>query len=216
MTKLMNINIDCPNEFFIFCNRYNWVTEHNLSVTKGFTSAAYSFCDNNNAFTKKYLEGSVNYLPFLPTTTDCGFLSPYCLTAINDYRIEYDAEICRKRNYPKFPSRLSAIFAFGDLETCHIVAKKYGWDLSSVKKFKLVEHPLTRVIKVNMEIVSLAKLSYKISYSNAEDLDRYWRHYWSGGGAIQEELPSQNYSRKTFDSGVIFEYLIEGSVKIIE
>ena len=48
--------------------------------------------------------------------------SPYMLSAINDYRIEYDAEVFREKNYPLYPSRLSALYAFGDLETSKYVS----------------------------------------------------------------------------------------------
>ena len=212
MTKLMNVDLECPDEFFIFCDRYNPMTVHNLTFTKTFTSAAFTNCSFNREFLKEYLAGSVNYLPFLPAKSDCDVLSPYCLTAMNDYRIEYDAEICRKKYYPKYPSRLSSVFAFGDYEICKIVTNKYRWDLTTVKKFNLIENPLTRVIKVNMEIVTLARYAYRISHSEEDELDNLWRHYWSGGGNIQKELPEPNFSRKKYDSGEIFEYLIEGDV----
>lgn len=48
--------------------------------------------------------------------------SPYMLSAINDYRIEYDAEVFREKNYLLYPSRLSALYAFGDLETSKYVS----------------------------------------------------------------------------------------------
>jgi len=169
-------------------------------------------------FLKKYQEGTATYLPFLPTGSDCNVFSPYCLTAINNYRVEYDAEICRKAYYPKYPSRLSAVYAFGDYETCEKVVKIHpDWrDLSTLKKFRLIETPLTRVIKVNMEIVTLAQKAYRISSISQSDLDNLWKHYWNGGGNFQMELPDVNFSRTKHDSGEIFEYLIEGAVVLNE
>ena len=216
MTSLMNVKLECPTNFFIFCNRYHPMTVHNLTFTKTFTSAAFTYCSISSEFLKKYSEGVANYLPYLPVKSDCEVISPYCLTSMNDYRIEYDAEICRKANYPKSPSRLSAVFAFGDYETCKIVAKKYNWDLTSVKRFNLVNNPLNRVIKVNMEIVSLARYAFRISYSEQNELENLWRHYWNGGGNIQMELPNANFSREKIDSGEIFEYLIEGAVTLAD
>lgn len=195
MGRLMNLNLEYPTEFFIFCNRYNPITVHNLTFTKTFKSAAFTNCSISDEFLKQYLDGSVNYLPFSPTKRDCNVLSPYCLTAMNDYRIEYDAEICRNAYYPKYPSRLSAVYAFGDFETCKKVVAKYHWDLSTVKKFKLIDTPLIRVIKVNMEIVSLARYAYRISYSDENNLEYLWKHYWNGSGNIQMELPDTNFSR---------------------
>ena len=91
--------------------------------------------------------------------------------AINDYMVEYDAELCRKYHYPQYPSRLSAIFAFGDYETCKEVDRKYDWDLSTVKKFRLNIDNLTRVIKVNMEIVSLMRTAYIRGFFDDETKD---------------------------------------------
>lgn len=216
MTILMNTGSECPNEFYIFCNRYNPMTVHNLTVTKTFTSAGYANCSMDSEFFKKYLDGSATYLPFLPAKPDCNIVSPYCLTAMNDYRIEYDAEVCRKTYYPKYPSRLSAVYAFGDFESCEKVSKKWNWDISTVKKFKLIENTLTRVIKVNMEIISLARYAYRVSFSDANELNKLWRHYWSGGGNICMELPDANFARKRYDSEEIFEYLIEGDVVLID
>jgi hypothetical protein len=211
----MNLNLERPEEFFIFCNCFIPMTVHNLKYVKRFDSGAFSNCSISKDFLTKYLEGTVNYLPFLPTAQD-RILSPYCLTAINEYRIEYDAEISRSKYYSKYPSRFSAVFAFGDWATCKEVHRKYGWDLSTVKKFKIIDSPLTRVIKVNMEIVSLARTAYRISYSDMNELDHLWKHYWNGGGDIQMELPDPNCSRTIYSSGEIFEYLIEGTVVLIE
>lgn len=219
MIKLMNTGLACPEEFFIFCAEDKPDTVHNLTFTKTFTSAAFTGCSMNRDFLNKYLDGSASYLPFLPAKTDCNVLSPYCVTAINNYRVEYDAEICRKAYFPKYPSRLSAIFAFGDKETCHKVVDKYGeeWrDIKTVKKFRLIETPLTRVVKVNMEIISLARDAYRISYSDQNVLDTIWRQYWSGGGNMRLELPNANFRRGVKESGEIYEYLIEGVMELVD
>ncbi|PCI43871.1 MAG: hypothetical protein COB41_06065, partial [Proteobacteria bacterium] len=140
-------------------------------------------------------------------------LSPYLLSAINDYRIEYDAEIYREENHPLYPSRLSALYAFGSIETCRLVSEKYGWPLDAVQQFRLKDWPLTRIAKVNMEHVSLARRAYKISMM--QDIDRLWGGYWTGFDEIILELPSSNFERKQYNSGVIWEYLIEGVVECI-
>ncbi len=130
--------------------------------------------------------------------------------------MEYDAELCRKYYYPKYPSRLSAIFAFGDYETCKKVNRKYGWDLSTVKKFRLNIDNLIRVIKVNMEIVSLMRTAYKIGFFDDKTKDDIWKKYWNGTGDIDLELPDVESERKIYHSGEIFEYLIEGKPVLIE
>ena len=207
------------NEYYVFVNQYRPITVLNLKNTKCFTSAAYGYCSLDPNFSKEYLEGNANYLPFISHEKSLPIISPYCLSAINDYRVEYDAELCRKQYYPKYPSRLSAIFAFGDYETCKKVERKYrkfGWDLNTVKKFRLNIDNFTRVIKVNMEIVSLMRTAYIRGFFDDKTKNDIWKCYWNGTGNIDLELPDVESERKICNSGEIFEYLIEGKLVLIE
>lgn len=204
------------NEFYVFINQYSPIAVLNLKNTKCFVSAAYGYCSLNPNFSNKYLEGNVNYLPFISHERDLPIISPYCLSAISDYMVEYDAELCRKHYYPKYPSRLSAIFAFGDYETCIKAHKKHGWDLSTVKKFRLNFDDHTRVIKVNMEIVSLMRGAYIRGFFDDKTKDDIWKKYWNGTGNIDLELPDAESERKIYNSGEISEYLIEGKLVLIE
>jgi len=213
---LMNLEEKIPDIFYIFVNQYNPITVHNLNFTKCFTSAAYAYCGSSDDFIKKYLNGTATYLPYKLNEMDLKFLSPYFLSAINDYKIEYDAENYRAQNFPLYPSRFSAIYAFGDYETCELVSQKYNWDISTVKKFKLDKDLLTRVVKVNMEIISLSRLAYKISMVNNETINTIWNNYWSGNGNFQIELPSTNMHHKIYQANDFFEYLIEGKIILQE
>jgi len=67
-----------------------------------------------------------------------------------------------------------------------------------------------------MEVISLAKYAYSISYFERSELDKLWKSYWNGGGNIEMELPNTNSSRIKFTSGEIFEYLIEGALVLID
>lgn len=83
----------------------------------------------------------------------------FSFNVVNDYALEYNLELYRYANECRYPSRMSAIYAFGDYGTCIEVNKKYNWDLKTVKKFKLLKNNeltdrLTRVTKHNMEIIS--------------------------------------------------------------
>nr|WP_298409905.1 hypothetical protein [uncultured Halomonas sp.] len=211
--KLVNIDEEAPDTFYIFVNQFNPITHHNFNLTKSFFSGAADSC-SDAGFLKKYIEGKVRYLPYEPCHNDVLGVSPYFLTAINDYRIEYDAEVYRERHHPLYPSRLSALHAFGNLETCELVSQKYHWPLDTVQKFRLKDWPLTRIAKVNMEHVSLARHAYKVSM--LEDIDKLWAGYWSGFDNIILELPAAGFERKKYDSGVIWEYLIEGIVECTE
>ncbi len=214
MTKLLNLEKDAPSEFFIFVNQNNPVTYHNFNLTGRFVSGAFQSTEFSKEILEKYISGQLQFLPYRLCKMDAVAVSPYFLSAINDYRIEHDVEIYREQHYPIYPSRLSAIYAFGDYETCIAIHEKYHWNLSQVQRFRLVEHPLNRMVKVNMEHVSLARYAYKVSM--LKDIDQLWQGYWQGFDNIVLELPTENFQRRNFESGVIWEYLIEGVVEKIE
>ncbi|MCE5226998.1 MAG: hypothetical protein LLG05_14230 [Porphyromonadaceae bacterium] len=211
--KLINLDEDAPETFYIFVNQLNPMTEHNFKLTNTFSSGSFNSCLDPN-FAEKYLRGKARYLPYEPCQADYISPSPFFLSVINDYRIEYDAEVYREKHHPLYPSRLSALFAFGDIETCKLVSQKHGWPLDTVYKFRLKEWPLTRIAKVNMEHISLARHAYKVSM--LQEIDNLWGGYWAGFDEIILELPSTNFKRQQYNSGVIWEYLIEGIVECIK
>jgi hypothetical protein len=198
---------------YIFVNQLNPTTEHNFKLIGQFSSAAFGSI-GDPGFLKKYTEGSVRYLPYEPCQMDQLAISPFFLTAINEYRVEYDAEVFRERHAGLLPSRLSALYAFGDYESCKLVSAKYGWPLHSVQRFGLLPHPLNRVAKVNMEHVSLARHAYRTA--SLQDVDAVWQSYWSGDANCAFTLPSAGFSRKTYESGTIWEYLLEGTVEHLD
>jgi len=218
---LMNINEPIPDNFYIFVSYNNLITANNLGVNKHIISSAYGECSDQE-FRDKYLNGTAQYLPFEPCLhkVDCHTISPFLMSTINDYRVEYDAEKYRAQYYSTFPSRLSAIFAFGDYETCKLVAQKYNWSLHTIKKFKLLPNPLMRVVKVDMEIVSLARLAYRSPLS-VDTINIFWDTYWSGkkGFAMELAIPDETkiLTRKIINPNPsIFEYLIEGALILQE
>lgn len=194
----------------------NVVTKHNIENTKSIFSGAFGQLSVGDSFVTKYLEGTVDYLPFVQNeNSDANMISMFSNNVTSGYRTEYNCELYRKYNNPKYPSRLSACYAFGDYETCIEVSKKYHWDLSTVKKFKLLPNDFNRVVKVNMEIISLERTANKISMTSEETQNHIWSSYWNGIGNIKLELPTVE-GRKIFDSGVIWEYLIEGRLELNE
>ena len=214
--NLLNIKKKIPDEFYVFVNLNNMMTKHNLEFTKTFTSAIFGQLSVTPDLLPKFLTNSINYLPFIPNDeSDFKVISMFNNSITSDYRIEYNCELFRKRFYPHFPSRLSCIYAFGDFKDCEIVSKKYGWNLSTVMKFKLIDNPLNRVVKVNMEIISLGRYANNVSIIDKDSQNDIWESYWNGSGNIKMELPTLN-GRKEFESSEIWEYLIEGQLKLIE
>lgn len=210
MPRLMNVDEPVPNEFFIFVNQLNPITAHNFRLSGRFASAAFNSLELPG-FLPKYLNGKVRYLPYEPCPMEPMALSPYFLTAINEYRIEYDIEVYRERHCNLFPSRFSALYAFASEEACVEVNRRFGWPLERRRRFKLLDNPLNRVVKVNMQHVSLARHAYKAS--QFEGTDQLWSDYWSGVGDIEMSLPAPGFKTETAASGVIWEYLIEGVVQ---
>lgn len=214
MNKLLNLDEPIPNEFFVFINFDSLLTKHNLESTNSIFSAAFTYISIRKDLLEKYINGTLIYLPFAPNSKkDLGIISPFVQNITSGYKTEYNAELCRFQNFPLFPSRLSALYAFGDFQTCEKVSKLHKWPIETVRKFKLVPSVNNRIIKVNMEIVSLERYANKISTSSPETVDLTWKSYWTGKGEIETELPTIN-GRKTFKSGVIWEYLIEGVLEL--
>lgn len=211
----MNSDDEAPGIFYIFVNRLNTVTEHNFANVGSFASAAFTSL-GLPGFAEKYLDGTARYLPYEPARREAMAVSPYSLSAINDYRIEYDAEVFREQRCRLLPSRLSATYAFGTMEACEAVHRRYGWPLESVKQFKLIEHPFNRVIRVNMELVSLARRAYRQSFLEEAEVAYLWEKYWTGGGNATLSVPAPGFKRALLESGIIWEYLIEGVVQHID
>jgi hypothetical protein len=215
--QLINSTDNTPEEFYVFVNLSNFMTKNNYENSKTFNSAAFGELSMGGDFLEKYIKGAINYLPFTPNPDrSLHSVSPFHNSITADYRTEYNVEIARQYNYPFYPSRLSATYAFGDYDSCLEVNKKYGWDLSTVKRFQLRPHPLNRVAKVNMEIISLERYASRVSMLDQNTYNYIWTHYWTGQGNMQMELPTLEMKREIYNSGTLWEYLIEGSITGID
>lgn len=203
-----------PEEFFIFVNQLHPQAAHNYRITHTFTSRFYPLLVTEEG--RRALDnGDVDPFPFVPNPKMYPDLSPFTVSAMNEYRIEWDAEQVRRHRFPLKPSRLSAIFAFEDEHACIEAANKYRWPLEEVRRFKLKDpEGQARFSKVNMEIVSLMRHVYPLAAWGATDVYNIWAHYWSSGGELPVEIPDlrQGQAWRRLNSGVIWEWLIEGQV----
>lgn len=196
-----------PDEFFIFVNQANPVAENNYRLTKTFSSR---FAGRLQPLD----DAQADPMPFIPNPNVDPSLNPFVLSVTNDYEIEWNAELGREVFAPQAPSRMSAIYAFGDVESCQAVGAKYGWPLKSVRRFELVNSAEARVVRVNMEVVSLLRGVNRLASWSAEDHQAIWSHYWTGHGELSLQVPDTRAGQAwaTHTSGVIWEYLIEGVV----
>ena len=196
-----------PDALFIFVNQANPMTEHNYRVTKTFSSR---FAGRLHLLDT----GQADPMPFIPNPDADPMPTPFVMSVTSDYQTEWNAELGRRAFAPRAPSRMSALYAFGDIESCRAVHSKHGWPLETVRRFKLVESVDARVAKVNMEVVSLFRGANRLAAWSPEDHNAIWSHYWSGRGALTLQVPDirAGQSWHTLESGVIWEYLIEGTV----
>ncbi|BAY10572.1 hypothetical protein [Calothrix sp. NIES-2098] len=101
------------SEYFIFINFQNPIIKHKLQKTGQILSAAYASVENDSSLAEIYLQGKINYLPFvINEQVSTNFLSFYNNNAITNYRIEYDAEMRRFISFPQLPSRLSSLIGY--------------------------------------------------------------------------------------------------------
>ena len=213
---LLNVRENIPKNFYIFVDTDNPITARAMRTTKTFSSSAYTMCRHSKSFLEKYIKGKVRYLPYKECSQDMKVFSPYYMAVVNEFGIEHDAERVREKFYPLYPSRLSAVYAFGDYDTCVKVSKKHNWDLKSVRRFELVNDRSTRVIKVNMEIVSATRSMDIHCNLDEETRELLWKNYWTGSSYVPIGPHLANYPIGTLKVDDIFEYLIEGSLIIDE
>lgn len=192
---------------------------NNLRVSGAITSSGI-VATTEPEFRDAYVRGTANYAPFVPNDRlSSGFVSLFTMHVTSQYGVEYDAEYLRHREFPTLPSRLSAVYAFGHEDDCQKAHELYQWDLSTLRRFRLVQHPLTRVHRANMEIVSLMRSVYPKASWSRDERDSIWRHYWTGGGAMDVEIPVVKegaFTRQRITSGEIWEYLIEGQLQLVD
>lgn len=215
---LCNSSGSLPESFFVFVNMGNPITKHNIQVTHGITSGSIGEIAANEKLQDKYENGTIDYIPYVPNgSVDVHGMSIYSVNSGSSYRIEYNCELYRRQHEKTklYPSRMSCIYAFSDYRSCVDAANKYHWDINSVKEFTLAILPYTRVAKVNMEVISLIRGSEPITTLNPEEQEKIWEHYWSGGGDISITRSFDGDERLS-SSGVIWEYLIEGRLNLIE
>lgn len=213
MKKLLNLDEEIPSEFFIFVSETNFITQHNFKLSGQFTSGAYTSVSFSEDVRIKYLAGTLRYLADSNGAQDSMGVSPFYETARLD-PLEHQIEAHRHKFHPLYPSRLSAIYAFGDYESCRKASEKYKWPLSEVRRFCLIHDDFYgRVIKVNMERISLARMPW--SGPPAVEGSVYWEEYWQGKGNTVWMLPPGS-AKEHQESGVIWEYLIEGAVKCVD
>lgn len=209
-------NCAIPEQFYLFTNRNRFGLPPTASEGTSYVSAAYAACQTSEEFAAKYRDGGANYLPYLPEKPDLPQIPQHIMSIGTDMRVEYDAENIRLKYFPFAPSRVSALFAFGDEDSCKRANDYFAWDIKRVMRARLSLDPYVRVWRVNMEIVSILRELYATT-SAPESFSDLWRSYWAGEGNVSVRLPREieRGGRRTVTSGVLWQYLVEGRLDII-
>jgi hypothetical protein len=210
---------DIPDIFYVFCNTADLGCWHDLQFTHSITSAGIAACQDA-AFLKTYQDGTADYFPFVPNSgRSTGFTSFFSAALTAEYRVEYDVERIRRMEFSRAPSRFSCVFAFGALEDCQKASQIYRWNIQEVRRFRLVDHRLNRVARVNMDVVSLMRSGYRKGSWTEDRSIAIWRHYWSGAEGLSIDIPAVENDRPTrraMSVGTLWEYLIEGRLELID
>lgn len=197
---------------FVFINQASSMAVMNLEITGQFVSPVYAAVADAS-FRSAYASGSADFLPFTPNPDlSTGFMSPFTAGSLSNYHTEYDAELCRRAAFTHAPSRLTAVYAFDSMEACDEATRRYGWDLSTVVPFEVMH--VLRSVRVNMEIVSLARHAYATSMLDEQTKDHLWRSYWAGADSYDMDLPTLDAKgRHQVTVDALWELLVDGQLQ---
>ncbi len=189
---VLNTGEQAPESFFIFVKADNFLAQRNLEFGM-YTSSAINGCMADETARQPWVTGRADFLP----RGGWPAISPFAATSgEGTSRLGVQLERFRQANFRFLPSRLSAVFAFGDMASCLRAAFTHGWDLTTVREFQLQPLPINRVARVNMEMITHARYMEAAGTSIADD--RICLHYWSGSGNFE-------YSRSATEGRVIHE-----------
>ena len=195
-------------------NTTSFIAQHNFSLTGCFNSSAHVQASFGQESARKYLAGTMNFDLRDPAKNDCHALSPFLVSTLArgvdaELRFEEDAEAHRRRLNGLLPSRLSAVYVFGDDQSCREASARHHWPMHEVQRFKLDDFPGTRVARLNMEIVSWARGLHASGLLTPALTREIWDAYWHGRvGVAPDRLPPGFPTAPT----PIWEFLIEGRV----
>lgn len=197
---------------FVFINQANSTAVMNLEITGQFVSPVYAAM-TDEPFRHAYASGSADFLPFTPNPDlSTWFMSPFTAGSLSSYHMEYDAELCRRAAFTHAPSRFTAVYAFDSMDACHEASRRYGWDISTVLPFEVMH--VLRSVRVNMEIVSLARHAYATSMLDGQTKDHLWRSYWAGADSYAMDLPTVDAKgRRQVNVDALWELLIDGQLQ---
>jgi hypothetical protein len=198
-----------PQRFHIVVNTLWPSTSQVLASGGTFRSAAFEAMRRAPTLIPDYESGRLDYLPFVQNPTWLGQWSVPGRSVSLRYRLDHDAELVRRQHFPAYPSRLSAVFAFADEDSCRTAASSLAWDLTARREFELLPNPRNRVVRLNMHAYTAARNIYMTECDiTPEEREQLWLPYWRGESPPLSPLPDE-YAEP------LWEYLIEGELRLV-
>lgn len=186
-------------DFWVWVNPHDWITRQQIIESGGFTAGGM-------------LQDIKMNLPFLPNPEYKRDITPFQLNLTRNYRTEYNLELTREQFFPKYPSRMNAVFLFISEDE----AQKY--------KELHADHVYGRILKKCHSVVipcmySLHDCSWvdflRITSSiDLKSLENANKAYWSGNKAQDYKL--QSMGGETWIQEACFEALFLGRVEFYD
>ncbi len=189
---------------------------------RNISSSAFAAYHSQPDVRSSYDAGEDEWLPYIPNPKFKSFLSSQSLRTTTNYRAEYHAECVRCRYFRRAPSRLSAVFAWGSLDEARQAIAQQGsrYKGRPLKRCVLASPPL-RAVRVNSEVVPLARKMEASGSTTEELITQVWGTYWSGS-SIQvgfntvvgpDLIQRENVSARPEP---LWEWLVDGSLTVVE
>jgi len=180
-------------DYWVWINPDNWLVNHQISITGGFTSGGLRNTGNSN-------------LMFIPNPDFKSDITPFQFGIMREYLAEYNLELGRETYFADYPSRLNAIYLFDSEEEAY----KY--------KEKQKQHVSGRILKrghsVGPSVYSKHDSSWvdflRLTHStDATTISNVCQAYWNGTKVEDCELASMG---NPWSQDVIFEVLFIGGL----
>lgn len=186
-----------PIDFWVWINPENWLVRNQIETIGGFTSGGLIGQKKSN-------------LMFIPNPEFIDDITPFQFGVMREYMAEYNLEIGRERFFPKYPSRLNAIYLFtSDSEANKYREKHMG---------HVGERILKRVHSVTSCIYSIHDTGWvdflRLMHSvDPTSLDNICKAYWNGDRVQNNKLLSFG---QPWSQNVINEVLFIGRVEFYD
>ena len=192
-------NLVASNEqrdFFVWVNPQTFLIRANVTATGQFSSAELIDPDES--------------LPFVRNDKFGGLVTPFLQNVTHNYGVEFNLEMTRRREFPRYPCRLMAVYLLDD----KAAARKYA--------DRHPEHVGNRVLQ---KVKTVGGYTYSMHDSGWIDylrIPHFWRperveavcrDYWTGRQVRQYKLTSFG---KPWTAEPLVEVLYDGTVEFYD